>query len=473
MSILDSLQAWKAQALAGGRLDVLAELRPAEWKTLDLAARCWFWCGAEEWTDGHALTSDQAPRLKAGLTTRPGEAPLSWDQPDVWRKILSDRFPLGVGLASMHADGFLRERAVRLLATWDDPRVGPLLALRAVDWVPEVRGVAREVLDRRADLVRGALPVLLVLEGRASGWLEAHVARVVQTHDPASLSWLLDPGLPEVRRAWVRLADLPPRVLEGLLEDRDPVVARQAGLAWLRSRQPALRLMRQADPGLRRRAAQRLMERGDVDSVELVLRDRSAQVRAVGIEHLRQRGEQPAAFYRAMLPDPRRRVTALRGLGQCGAAAAEVGAWLSDPSPAVRSAAAEAWVRCGGAPRALWPMLLDPSAAVVAAAARALYRLPAAAAQAAWASSQPWSRRAAWRLAAACGRWEALAAHLRAARDPELQADALGRLQAWLQQNQPGRIGTSEGVKQELRTLLDAAPLGGEVRERVGLFLRS
>lgn len=80
--------------------------------------------------------------------------------------------------------------------------------------------------------------------------------------------------------------------------------------------------------------------------------------------------------------------------------------------------------------------LLDPSPRVAAAAARALARVWAhpRTVDDAWASPQPWSRRAAWTVCRAAGGWHRIEADLRAALDPDPGVAARGRgdVTAWL-----------------------------------------
>jgi uncharacterized protein (TIGR03083 family) len=61
------------------------------------------------------------------------------------------------------------------------------------------------------------------------------------------------------------------------------------------------------------------------------------------------------------------------------------------------------------------------------ARARLLGRAGGSHAMAAWASDQPWSRRAAWRVSRAGGSWDRVEADLRASADPDPDLAALGR----------------------------------------------
>ena len=56
---------------------------------------------------------------------------------------------LSVGLSTMSADGYRRQRAIGQLETIADPLVGAFLALRTIDWVEPVASAARTGLIRR------------------------------------------------------------------------------------------------------------------------------------------------------------------------------------------------------------------------------------------------------------------------------------------------------------------------------------
>src|SRR5262249_28395074 len=117
-----------------------------------------------------------------------------------------------------------------------------------------------------------------------------------------------------------------------------------------------------------------------------------------------------AGLYRRRLADPGSTVTVraacVEGLVATGTAREDlerVAAALADPAPRVRAAALAAvagWSDRVTARQAARAMLLDPSGRVTSTAARTLTRLgvPVADADEAWASHQPWSRRAAWRV---------------------------------------------------------------------------
>lgn len=107
----------------------------------------------------------------------------SWWHAPGWSSAATERVATGtpslVGLvvASFHPDGYVREAAVARLAEFNEPLAAAPLALRAADWVPQVRDRARLALERRladslgATLVTAA-PITLACKNasRAVGW---------------------------------------------------------------------------------------------------------------------------------------------------------------------------------------------------------------------------------------------------------------------------------------------------------------
>jgi len=83
--------------------------------------------------------------------------------------------PLVLALAACHPDGHEREAAVTRLAGLDHPLVLPVLALRAADWVPQVRDRARSAVETRLGSALATLalaPMARALRARRDGrWL--------------------------------------------------------------------------------------------------------------------------------------------------------------------------------------------------------------------------------------------------------------------------------------------------------------
>nr|BFE50551.1 hypothetical protein GCM10017745_39780 [Saccharothrix mutabilis subsp. capreolus] len=151
---------------------LLVEAPLPVWLTLDASARGW---NAPQWTE------TAARRLASG----------------------------GLGLvesalAACHANGHVRQAAVTALGARDD--VLGLLAVRAVDWVPQVRDRARLVCGRW--LVRTPVraisvlaPAALALRGRREGeWLAEAVETTLRTGPPEALAVALASGDRRLRR---------------------------------------------------------------------------------------------------------------------------------------------------------------------------------------------------------------------------------------------------------------------------------
>ncbi|MGW3898952.1 hypothetical protein ACWD6L_27560 [Micromonospora profundi] len=82
--------------------------------------------------------------------------------------------PLVAALASIHSDGHVRERAVRVMLTDRSPDLLPFLALRTGDWVAQVReparaGLALLLADDPARYLPAALPMALLMDARTRG----------------------------------------------------------------------------------------------------------------------------------------------------------------------------------------------------------------------------------------------------------------------------------------------------------------
>jgi HEAT repeat protein len=172
-----------------------------------------------------------------------------------------------VALASMHSSGYLREAAVRLLATCEDGMELPYLLLRANDWVPAVRAVAESVVRARlvpayAARFVASLPLVEGLRGAgrvAHGPLVADIERLLccEAAWPALLEALRAPSAP-MRQAAARIAVLGGNV--GLVRSaataRDPVVARLGATAiaktWsAEALRDVLPQLRRGSPGVR------------------------------------------------------------------------------------------------------------------------------------------------------------------------------------------------------------------------------
>jgi hypothetical protein len=164
-----------------------------------------------------------------------------------------DRFGETAGalfqLATMHPIGFVREEAIRILSARSAAGSIPYLLIRRNDWVPQVRAVASEALDRclmpeNAEQIVEALPLVHRLRTCYRADHKPFIDRVnTLLRQPSSEAALIsglgsaDPG---VRRSCFSFAlEVPgPRQAELLrsgLDDHDPIVRLTAARSALRA----------------------------------------------------------------------------------------------------------------------------------------------------------------------------------------------------------------------------------------------
>ena len=301
-----------------------------------------------------------------------------------------------IALASMHRSGFVRERAVRLLATRSDGGELPLLLVRVNDWVGPVREAAAAALRARlqpgyaAHFVR-CLTLVDDLRGerRAShGPLLAAVEALLGT--PAAspaLDEALRCGARGLRRACVRIAALhgDAALLLRAAVDCDSIVATIAARAitatWSdQALREVLPRLRSGPPRVRYLALEATCARypGEAEpQLRRALLDESGSVRELA-RFLWSRAGCPsldfAAFYRDALAYARGRAfpVALFALAECGeeADAPLFEPHVRDPRSAVRAAAVMGLGRCGMGrySEALLFAMKDPSSRVAAVA---------------------------------------------------------------------------------------------------------
>lgn len=445
----------------------LAVLDGRAWLLLDQAARAW------------------QPEQGAAVSGAAG-----WLGPSL-------REPSGfvAAVTSMHADGRVRQRATRVLADVEGPLASLALAARLLDHAPQVRQEAeRGVLRRRAPAdVAAVLDVVLAARRR---WRAPETLVLVRSLVDGGASTGLASALeqadrPRARRWALTLAHerghlSVDRLLADVAVERDQWV-RPAFARWLAELADPARLR----PLLTSRAADvRLVALTHVPDDVLtdrdllaLLTDAAPRVRDLARRRATTRGIDVAGCYRAIVAGPdvpaRSVVACVDGLTAVGDARDLdlLVAALRHHSARVRSAAVDGVARRAGRAEAvttLGPLLLDTSARVALTAARALGRLgvPAAVGEDAWASPQPWSRRAAWRLSRGRGSWNRVEADLRAATDadPALAGAGLRGIRAWLEH---GAATTWAVLPEEQRSriadLLERAPVG-EAQRRALLF---
>ncbi|WP_344160322.1 hypothetical protein [Kribbella yunnanensis] len=381
-------------------------------------------------------------------------------------------------VASMHPDGYLRQRAVHLLVSQASEVVARCLALRATDHVEPVRRVALIGLAGRPDPV--ALGVLVRMRNRIHG-----PAALASYGGQFALTDLLgEPDLMVRRFAY-----------DGVLGEMD-------------SGQVAARLEVESDQWLRRQLAERWMAIDPVaakarllgsryvegrltvlldgtdelfDRAELEARmlDRSRRVRAAACWRYRRAGLEPAPYYRAHW-EAGGGQSALEGLRETGQrfTEAEARTALASDDPRVRLAALHLWPGELPPKQLLLDFLTDPSGAVVKSVARLLAATPGVryddvAPNAR--SDQPNQRRAAWRVRCELGGWNRPRADLEALRDSDdtLAAAARQDLAIWLQFH---AASTYQAIlpseREAIRTHLDHLDLSRDIVELIAFHAR-
>ena len=412
-----------------------------------------------------------------------------------WRLALaSGDDPASVIAASMYRDGRVREAAVAVLAGMPEPAAAAALAVRAADWVPEVRAAAQDALACRTGPEDAAvvIPVLLALGQRhrgrqaAAGYLAS-----VAAGPAATLEDLARPG-DRARRLWALEALGARRLLHdgGLtaraVRDPDPVVAVWCA-RWLARPdgvlppEAGLRLLGSARAAVRAFAASHLSD-GHLTTQMLrgLLLDRSAAVRSVARWRWTRRHGEPGPFYRTALEAatrPSQVAAALLGLDdeRDGTLPAVAVPFLSHPSPAVRRAAAHAVGHHASADdvlRHLVPLLADDSAKVEATALRYLrgYTLPDSVLASLDAAGTARSRRTALSIRQRSGTWNRVHADLTAVSgdDPDLAETARADLLNWLRHGAATAYGKpSPPQAEEIAALLATPKLSPRERRNI------
>jgi hypothetical protein len=372
-----------------------------------------------------------------------------------------------LGIASLHGSGWVRERAVRLLADSDDALAPAFLLLRANDWVDPVRQAAIESLERRladrgVDELVPHLELVFRLTDVRRNDLRGLTARVEQElaspEAAASLQRACGEGTARARRRCLDLA-LRARTFDvrftllASLDDRDRstrvAAAHAAGSVFAGEELRALlrRLRTSRVSALRRAALEVAAERVQSelrDLAEGLLLDADAAVRAAARRHLRTTAAPPdaASRYRTALAQrPERLAAAILGLGETGAPAdaALVEVHLLDDRARVRSAAVSALGSLAAADHRsdFIALIADPSPRVARAACDVLLRLPAVElsllVEAAVRGEHPSQRRCGVDLVVRHDHWAAGLAWLRIAREgeEEIAARAKNALERW------------------------------------------
>jgi len=132
-------------------------LGPSSWKTAELVSRLMKKVKPDQWTQLYRdfrwihLTVGQVPKLAA------------------YAKRSKDVAVELLGVASLNANGHVRQAALERLADIDHPRAVPYVMLRLADWVPAVRQAAQNAMMR---LLAGDHAAVLLQYGHLVDWLE-------------------------------------------------------------------------------------------------------------------------------------------------------------------------------------------------------------------------------------------------------------------------------------------------------------
>ncbi|SDY70136.1 hypothetical protein SAMN05421504_106439 [Amycolatopsis xylanica] len=247
-----------------------------------------------------------------------------------------------------YRDGYIREKAVARMEAAGRAELLPALALRAADWVPQVRIAAMRALveSLRADLlttVPALLPVAVAVGGRYHGrWLLGNLEDFVRNGSPELVAACM--RVPDVKARQAVSAIVSKRrsveeLVDTALTDRDTLIRLQCAKdAVRRSPDAAAILLRRGASGVRAVALRALADR--VDVLEAALDDRNALVRLIAQYLLTRAGGDPVARYRDLVTagDPPS-VGALAGLADVGTPedSSLVLPWLAHPLPRGRA----------------------------------------------------------------------------------------------------------------------------------------
>lgn len=399
-----------------------------------------------------------------------------------------------LGAFSFHPDGYVREAAVRRLATLSDEAELRYLLLRLNDWVPQVRAAARAaVLGRTRDAYVSAFARNFALVDRAIRTQRDDLSSVVEpltglmANEPGQTAMLaaMASGSRSTARAAVqflvhRVPSALARVVAAGVNAADPTIRGWVTPLVMRALPstealPTLqRLASDSSPVVRRDALDALA-RGYPDdaqrSLERAVLDVSASVRETARFLLRPRQLDLLAMYRAAMSEsatPRRLASAIAGLAEVGSAADahEVAPYLSHPKASVRRAAVKAVMRLAGEAfvERVMTILNDPSGAVSAASRDALRRHAATLGRSSLSeimttSPHPHARRNAVRLLSALPKWQSITALLQAAMVEDDEVAALARRGAgqWVRQYNRSQTAPSRSELAELTAALAAA----------------
>ncbi|MGK5741275.1 hypothetical protein [Micromonospora sp. URMC 103] len=322
----------------------------------------------------------------------------SWHRPYQELRRVDARFssttlgPVAIALASMHADGRIRERAVAAMRDRPYPELVPFLVLRTADWVKPVRdraraGLALVLADDPTGYLPAALPMALRVDARARGGFAVTQIRAALLSAPVGV-WrgLLESDDRRQRRfvfdivraqGGLRLPDHVTRA------ETDADVRIRSGAAeaacreavWTRQHDVLRRLSRSTRAEVRVVALTGLVRVGQDADVAACLDDDAPLVRAVARDAARRIGIDPREHYRAAVGAATPAPGAIAGLAETGSAADAplLRPLLAHPRSRVRAQAVRAMRLLDAVvAQELLPLLRDPSPAVVREATAAL-----------------------------------------------------------------------------------------------------
>lgn len=217
-------------------------------------------------------------------------------------------------LASTHRDGFLRERAARLLGERAGSLASAALAVRAADRVAQVREVARQALDARRDTEDVAVVVPILLAARQREAAAGAFENYVQGLSEETLRSLALSEDNETRRFAIERAPLTPNELVQIAatdgDTRARLIAARRAIGQDEAVAEDLLAVRPAS--VRALAVSVAAEELVRPRLEQLLLDRSAHLRRAAQARASTLGVDAAAVYRSHLPAR----TAVLGLGE-------------------------------------------------------------------------------------------------------------------------------------------------------------
>jgi hypothetical protein len=390
---------------------------------------------------------------------------------------LADVSTLLVVLASTHRDGFVRERAARMLGERPGPLASAALAVRAVDHVPHVREVARQALGVRQDAGDASIVVPILLAARqreaAAGAFDAYVDGL----SVEALRSLAASPDNETRRFAVEQAPFTVSELVGVAgSDRDLRARLAAARRALAQDEAVAGDLLAVRPATVRALAVSVAADDLVrPRLEQLLLDRSAHLRRTAQTRAATLGVDAAAVYRSRLPMR----AAVLGLGETGSEGDvdRVAALLDAQQPApARRAAVRALGRL--APRDLLLSLLPPllesdQPSVAREVGRQLRRIGFTLAgeplARALGSPHVWIREAALGIALGRHGWDTPVAALSLYDDEEasLREYARSALGDWLARKAPSAGAPSKEQAERLRSSLDRLALAPDLERLV------